>query len=128
LTEDSDALYLSHIQNTVSLIEATTRGGRQALEADRNLRDATLYRLQTLSESAERLSDDLKRRHPGVPWAEIGGFRNRLAHGYLDVDLGRTWEVIAHGLDPLARAAQLELARLRTLDHTHERDTGLNLG
>ncbi|AQR61256.1 hypothetical protein BZG35_06035 [Brevundimonas sp. LM2] len=45
-----------------------------------------------LGEGANQLSSDLKDREPDVPWADIIGMRNRLAHAYLRVNLHRVWE------------------------------------
>ena len=42
------------------------------------MQDATLRRLQTLSEAAHLLSPALKAAHTEIPWADIAGFRNRL--------------------------------------------------
>jgi uncharacterized protein with HEPN domain len=30
--------------------------------------------------------------HPNMPWQEIQGLRNRIAHGYFDIDLNIVWE------------------------------------
>lgn len=86
---------------------------REALEADPNLRDATLSRLQTLSESANLRSPALKDRHPEIPWVAISGFRNRLVHGYTEVRSERVWEVIAQHLAPLEDVVREELRGLR---------------
>jgi uncharacterized protein with HEPN domain len=80
---------------------------------DLDLQDATLRRLQTLSESAQRLSPEFKAAHPEVSWADIAGFRNRLVHAYLDIDLDLTWNTVIRDLAPLARLAESEAARLR---------------
>ena len=45
-----------------------------------------------LGEGANQLSPDLKSREPDVPWADMIGMRNRLAHTYLRVNLHRVWE------------------------------------
>lgn len=79
MTADRDELYLTHIAETVDLIKATVPPALESLRPDANLRDATLYRLQTLAESAGLVSDAVKARHPEIPWAGIAGFRNRLA-------------------------------------------------
>jgi len=91
------------------------------LRAYANLRDATVYRLQTLSESANLLSEDAKARHPEIPWAGIAGFRNRLVHGYVDVKLERVWQVMERDLGP-ARGGRAELGH--DLNRGRERDTG----
>jgi uncharacterized protein with HEPN domain len=122
VTTDRDALYLEHIAETVDLIRATAPRTIEQLAADPNLRDATLYRLQTLSESANLLSEAVRVRHPDIPWAGIAGFRNRLAHGYVDVKLDRVSQVIDRDLAPLREAVGLELGR------DMNRDTGLDIG
>lgn len=30
--------------------------------------------------------------HPEFPWAEIRGMRNRMAHGYFEINLDRVWD------------------------------------
>lgn len=88
MSEHDDRLYLEHIKEAIRLIERTVAvRGKEGFLADADIRDATLYRLQTLAESTQRLSQELKARHSEVPWAGIAGFRNRIVHGYLGVDL-----------------------------------------
>ena len=45
--------------------------------------EAVLYRLQTLSESACKLPDDLKEEHPTIRWRDFIRMRNAIAHDYL---------------------------------------------
>ncbi|AYD01878.1 DUF86 domain-containing protein [Neorhizobium sp. NCHU2750] len=40
-------------------------------------------------ENPEFLAD-----HPEVPWSQIQGLRNRIAHGYFEIDLGIVWETV----------------------------------
>jgi len=81
--------------------------------ADVDIQDATLRRLQTLSESAQRLSPDFKAAHPQIPWTDIAGFRNRLVHAYLDIDLELAWNTVVRDLPPLLAMAEAEVARLQ---------------
>ncbi len=60
--------------------------------------------LQVLSESAQRLSEELKSRYSTVEWRKIADFRNRLVHDYLGVDLEIVWQVIEKDLPALKRA------------------------
>jgi uncharacterized protein with HEPN domain len=43
---------------------------------------------------------------PTLPWSAIVGMRNRLIHGYHDVDLDVVWVTLTDDLPPLI--AQLE--------------------
>ena len=38
---------------------------------------------------------------PHIPWADIVGMRNRLTHGYFDIDLDRVWDTVLEDLGPL---------------------------
>ena len=97
-------------------LEGVAADGRQAFDDDLDRQDATLRRLQTLSESAQRLSAELKQRHSSVPWGQIAGMRNRLVHVYLDVDMDVIWNTLEAGLPPLRAVVDSELARHRNED------------
>ena len=58
----------------------------EKFSTDEELRDAVLWRFTKLGEAASQLSEDLRARHPAVPWREPIAFRNRIVHGYFDVD------------------------------------------
>lgn len=58
-----DILYLTHITETIDLIRSSGPDNPAALENDPDIRDATLYRLRTLSNSASLLSQAVKDRH-----------------------------------------------------------------
>ena len=47
-----------------------------------------------MAESAQRLSEPLKARKPEGEWSKVAGFRNVLAHDYLDIDLELIWNII----------------------------------
>jgi uncharacterized protein with HEPN domain len=57
-----------------------------------------------IGEAANQLPADFKARHPGVPWKQMAGMRNRLVHDYAGVDLEIVWEVVAKSLPQLERA------------------------
>jgi uncharacterized protein with HEPN domain len=46
------------------------------------LRSAVVQKLATIGEAAARVSEELKSRHPEVPWPRIVAFRNILIHAY----------------------------------------------
>lgn len=103
-------LYLLHISECIAKIQRYTHGGRDSLNADTLVLDAVLRNLQTLSEATQRLPEDIKERHPDIPWQRIAGFRNVLVHDYLgDLDAGIVWRVIEAELPVLAKAIAAEL-------------------
>jgi len=63
--------------------------------------DATLMNFVIIGEMVDRLSDDLKQRHPETDWPEIKGFRNMVAHDYLGVDADEVWQIVQVDLPSL---------------------------
>lgn len=65
--------------------------------------DAVIRNLEIVGEAAKRVPDSIRDRAPEVPWREMAGMRDKLAHDYLGVDLNLVWDVVASEL-PGARA------------------------
>ena len=81
-----------------------TNAERSRFEASRLVQDAVIRNLQTLTESSQRLSDEIKSSELKIPWRELAGFRNVIVHGYLGVDLGAVWLVVEQDLPALSEA------------------------
>jgi uncharacterized protein with HEPN domain len=108
-----DRLYLIHILEYIARIEEYTAEGRQVFFADTRTQDAVLRNLQTLAESTQRLSLNLKAAYPDVDWRGISGLRNILVHDYLGINLVRVWEIVERDLPLLKRQIETLLAGLR---------------
>ena len=52
---------------------------------------------------------------PEIPWHQVFGLRNRIAHGYFDIDIDIISEVIYNDLQPLLDATNYFLAHLHEL-------------
>ena len=109
MTDDRDWRHLTYIRDSIALIEARTRAGRDAFFTDVDMRDAVLWRLETLAEATGKLSQGIKERHPHIRWRAVSGFRNIAAHAYLDLQLDLVWEIVEEHLPVLRRAIEREL-------------------
>ncbi len=89
-----DDLYLIRIKECLDKIILYTAEGKDSFWGDTKTQDAVLRNLQTLAESTQRLSEEVKAAHPGVNWKGIAGFRNVLVHNYLGLNLARVWRII----------------------------------
>ena len=96
-----DALLLSSIRESINSIEEYLRDGRLFFFSDKKTRDAVLRNLHTLSESAQRISVETRRKYPDVAWRDIAGFRNVVVHDYLSLDLSVIWDVVSADLPAL---------------------------
>ncbi|MEK7795447.1 MAG: HepT-like ribonuclease domain-containing protein [Candidatus Hydrogenedentota bacterium] len=104
-----DRYLLLHVLDACEIIHTILTRDSRALFEDRILRDAILRNLHTLTESTQKLSEDVKRRASGVPWIDIGRFRNVVVHHYLGLDLVRIQRVIDEQLPVLEEAVRLLL-------------------
>ena len=94
---------LDHAQEAISMVGERQR---QDLGQDRMLELALVRLIEIIGEAAARISLESRTDHPSIPWPEIIGMRNRLIHGYDDVDLDVLWDTIEVDLPPLVRALQ----------------------
>ena len=80
--------------------------GRAQLETDEMLSLAIVRLLKIVGEAAAHVSEPVQAGPPGIPWRQLTGARNRLIHGYFNVDLDIVWRILQDDLPPLI--AQLE--------------------
>ena len=66
--------------------------------------------LEIVGEAARGVSSDCQSDHPGIPWRKMIGMRDRLIHGYFDVNLDVVWSTISQDLPPLIAALEELLA------------------
>ena len=81
-----DKVYLNYILEGIHRIEKHRRSGRRRFLSSDTLQDAVLRNLQTIAETTQRLSEEIKETQPHIPWEEVSGFRNVLVHDYLGID------------------------------------------
>ncbi len=80
-------------------------------EQDDILSDAVAYRLAAIGEECKELSEDVKSQHD-LPWKQIIGMRNRLAHDYFGSAPKVVYETATGDLEPLCEACRTSLAAL----------------
>ena len=76
------------------------------LKRDEILQAAVERKLEIIGEAASKLSPEVKTGQPHIPWLDIVGMRNRLTHGYFDIDLDRVWDTVIVDLEPLCEALE----------------------
>lgn len=90
--------YLEHILAALERIQRYTRGKTAAdFAADTLLQDGVLRNLGIIGEAARLLFADapgFAPAHPEIPLAKIYATRNRIIHGYEEVDLGIVWNLV----------------------------------
>lgn len=73
----------------------------EKFKADNKTIDAVIRNFEIIGEAANRLPEDFKEQHMHVNWFRIKGFRNRIVHDYMGIDLQIVWTIIQKDLDQL---------------------------
>ncbi len=66
--------------------------------------------LEINGEAAKHLPTDIREKHSAVPWRNIIGMRDILAHGYFAVSHAVIWDTMNNDLGILKAAAETMLA------------------
>lgn len=105
MPQDKDRIRLQHMLDHA--LEATQMAHGRArvdLDTDRPLNLSLVRLLEIIGEAGARISQSTRRTHPEIAWLEIAGLRNRLVHGYDEVDFDILWDIIQLDLPPLISA------------------------
>jgi uncharacterized protein with HEPN domain len=73
---------------------------------DRMRQLAVIKSIEVIGEAAARISVEFRKFHGELPWSEIIGMRNRLVHGYFEVNLVRVWQTVIKDLPHLILALE----------------------
>jgi len=69
--------------------------------------------IEIVSEASRHLSDEIKTRHPEIPWKKVAGIGNVLRHDYESVAAPIIWKLARIDLGLLEQACRDELRALR---------------
>lgn len=65
---------------------------------DIRVQDQVIRCLTVIGEAARRTPDAVRSAHPQVPWIQMVGMRNRLAHEYDGIDSDTVWVTVQRDL------------------------------
>ena len=97
--------YLLHMLEAADRILQYTAGvTKEQFLATPMMQDATVRNIEIIGEAANNLlqaDSGFAERHPAIPFAQIYGMRNRIAHGYFAVSAVMVWETVAADIPAL---------------------------
>ena len=100
--QNRDLVRIKHMYDGAGEIKSFTHGKtRQDLEHDRMLSLAIVHLLEIIGEAANKVTRDFRAKHSQIPWKSILEMRNRLMHGYYDIDLDIVWKTVTNEIPPL---------------------------
>lgn len=105
MSAKSDLIRLRHMLGaTEKALKFTSGKNRTDLDQEEQLSLALVRLLEVIGEAAAKVTIDCQTRNTPIPWKEIIGTRNRLIHGYEEVDLDIVWQIVSGDLPTLVDA------------------------
>ncbi len=92
---EDDRVRVKHMIDAAESIAQFIHGRARAdLDKDLLLQFAVLRAVEIIGEAASRVSSETQSNTPQVPWRTIIAMRNRLIHGYFEIDTEIVWKTV----------------------------------
>ena len=103
--DERDQAYLWDMLEAAKEITAFLKGIRyDDFVRSKMIRSAVERQLMIVGEAANHVSEEFKEKHPEIPWRQIIGQRNVLAHEYGDIKVERVWAAATINVPALLKA------------------------
>src|SRR3990172_13339868 len=95
MSKRSAELLINDILEAAAKIQKYTKKySFQKFSADEKTIDAVIRNFEIIGEAANRLPESFRDKHGTTEWHRIIGFRNRIVHDYMGVDLNIVWDIM----------------------------------
>jgi len=82
----------------------------ERFQNDPKTQDAAARVMEIVGEAVKGIPDEIRFREPEIPWRQIAGFRDVLAHAYFAIELKIVWDAVSEKAPALRAACQRLLA------------------
>jgi len=102
MKEDRDPLHLERIIEAIDKVKEYVDGfSFEDFVKDEKTYDASLMQIENIGEMIARMSERFKEKYTDLPWHQVIGIRNQIAHGYFDIQPKIIWQTIKEDLPEL---------------------------
>ena len=89
--------YCAHLDDVATQYSLTY----ERLCVDAALQDSCVLCIIQIGEAIDRLSDEFKREHPGVPWSMVSSMHRHFLRGWGTFDADVVWNALQNYIPPL---------------------------
>ncbi|MCD6542142.1 MAG: DUF86 domain-containing protein [Thermoplasmata archaeon] len=88
-------LFIKDILDAIEKIEEFVAGmDFEEFKNDDKTVSAVVRKLEIIGEATKNIPDEIRQKHPDLPWKEMAKIRDKLIHGYFVVDHQIVWNVV----------------------------------
>ena len=95
-------LFLTDIFESIELIEKyTEKLSYNDFLQNNTVQDAVMRRLEIIGEATKSVPLKIRKEYPEIPWKQMAGMRDMLAHEYFGIVMKRIWDTTQKDLPKL---------------------------
>ncbi len=99
MSSEADLNRVRHMVDSArQAVEYCNNTTQEGLSTDPPGQSLLIRSLEILGEAAAQTSEGFRADRPNIPWRQMIATRNRLIHGYFDVDLAIVWRTVTERL------------------------------
>ena len=100
----SPKLFLTDIIESIELIEKYTKGATYKNFLSNNvMQDAVIRRFEIIGEATKNIPMKIRKEYLEIPWRQMAGMRDMLAHEYFGIAIKRIWDTTQKDLPKLKK-------------------------
>jgi uncharacterized protein with HEPN domain len=111
LNENDLSYFIDIVDCIIDINEFTKSVEYHQFEKDKMRKLAVERQLEVIGQAANKISIETQNSLKNIPWKNIIGLRNKLAHDYGEILAGRIWKISKESLQELL----IELERIEEL-------------
>lgn len=89
------------IKHCLNIEEDVSNITEDSFNSDRKTQNSICFDILQIGELAKSLSDEFIARYSSMPWKDIKGMRDWVAHGYQTIKMSRVWRTAVEDIKPL---------------------------
>ena len=107
-------MFIEDIFESINKIEKYIEGlSYEKFSENEMIIDAVVRNFEIIGEAANNIPKEIREKYNDIPWKEIKGLRNLVAHEYFSVDKSIIWEIADKDLPEIKPKFKLLLEDLK---------------
>ena len=106
LSVKEKGLLLSIIKHCKKIKEKMNGLTREQFDEDEDVAQIICFNILQIGELSKNFESEFIERNNKVPWKQIKGMRDKVAHGYDKIDMDRVWNTALFDTDQLLKYCQ----------------------
>lgn len=83
---------------------------------DDKTKSAVVWKVETIGEAAKNIPEEVKTKYLQLPWKEMAGTRDKIAHFYFGIDYEIVWKIIKEELPKIRPIIEKMLEEIKEDD------------